>query len=84
MLFDAFKEDMSYKYGYDSSALTSDEELDDVEISNLENNESNICSFKGKTAGGLKTHIRRKHGHWQKAVWHLLWLIKMKRKKRNT
>ena len=68
MLFDAFKEDMTYKYGYDSSALTSDEELDDVVISNLENNECNICSFKGKTAGGLKTHIRRKHGHGQKAA----------------
>ena len=45
MLFDAFKEDMTYKYGYDSSAQTSDEELDEIEISNVENNECNICDF---------------------------------------
>ena len=67
MLFDAFKEDMTYKYGYDSSAQTSDEELDEIEISNVENNECNICDFKGKTTGGLKTHIRRKHGDGQKS-----------------
>ena len=38
ILFVAFKEDMTLKYGYHSSAQTSDEELDVREISNQENN----------------------------------------------
>ena len=68
MLFDSFKEDMVYKYGYDSSAQTSDEELNDLEKSSVENNECNLCDFRGKTIGGLKTHIRRKHGDREKTV----------------
>ena len=59
---------MTFKYGYDSSAQTSDEELSDIEIRTFENNECNLCDFKGKNAGGLKTHIKRKHGNTQKAV----------------
>ena len=55
MLFDDFKEEMTYKYGYDSSAETSDEELVQIE------NNCNFCEFKGKTAGGLKSHVTKKH-----------------------
>ena len=57
MLFDSFKEDMTYRYGYDSNEETSEDE-------NAEESEKlkcNLCSFEGKTPGGLKTHIRRKH-----------------------
>ena len=57
MLFDSFKEEMTYKYGYDSSKETSEDEIDEEG----ENLECNLCCFKGKTAGGLKTHARRKH-----------------------
>ena len=62
MLFDDFKEDMTYKYGYDSSAETSDEELNFGEDKIDEENDCTLCNFKGKTAGGLKTRITWKHG----------------------
>ena len=62
------KNKLVYKYGYDSSAQTSDEELNDLEKSSVENNECNLCDFRGKTIGGLKTHIRRKHGDREKTV----------------
>ena len=61
MLFDDFKEEMTYKYGYDSTAETTDEELVYGDNTNAENNECSLCGFKGKTAEGLKTHVRRKH-----------------------
>ena len=57
MLFDSFKEEMTYKYGYDSNADTSEEEI--VEESGKR--ECALCDFKGKTEAGLKTHVRRKH-----------------------
>ena len=61
MLFDDFKEDMTYKYGYDSSAETTDEEIDYMKNRSVENFDCNLCDFKGKTTGGLKTHKKRKH-----------------------
>ena len=57
MLFDDFKEDMTYKYGYDSNAETSEDEI----VDETEKKDCDLCNFKGKTEGGLKTHIRRKH-----------------------
>ena len=57
MLFDSFKEEMTYKYGYDSNAETSDDDIDEES----EKKDCELCNFKGKTTGGLKTHIRRKH-----------------------
>ena len=57
MLFDSFKEKMTYKYGYDSNEETSEDE----NVEESEKLECDLCSFKGKTPGGLKTHIRRKH-----------------------
>ena len=62
ILLDDFKEDMTHKYGYDSSAETSDEELNFGEDKIDEEKDFTLCNFKGKTAGGLKTHITRKHG----------------------
>ena len=61
MFFDDFKEDMAYKYGYDSSAETTDEEIDYMKIISVGNFDCNLCDFKGKTTGGLKTHKKRKH-----------------------
>ena len=58
MLFDSFKEDMVYKYGYDSNADTSEEE---IESNTDENTTCDICGFKSKSKGGLKTHITKKH-----------------------
>ena len=57
MLFDSFKEEMTYKYGYDSNEETSEDEF----VEESDKLECDLCSFKGKTPGGLKTHIRRKH-----------------------
>ena len=57
MLFDSFKEEITYKYGYDSNEETSEDEI----IEESDKLECDLCSFKGKTPGGLKTHIRRKH-----------------------
>ena len=57
MLFDDFKEEMTYKYGYDSNAETSEEEFNEES----EKKDCDLCTFKGKTPGGLKTHVRRKH-----------------------
>ena len=71
MLFDDFKDEMRYKYGYDSSAETTEEELCYAEEQNAETNECNHCGFKGKTAGGLKTHIRRKHRDRNKSLWEI-------------
>ena len=68
MLFDDFKEEMTYyKYVYDSSAETSDEELVYGETRDVDNNECSLCGFKGKTSGGLKTHIGRKHRDREKS-----------------
>ena len=58
MLFGSFKEDMAYKYGYDSNADSSEEEMEDDKD---ENTVCDICSFKAKSKGGLKTHITKKH-----------------------
>ena len=57
MLFDSFKEEMTYKYGYDINAETSEDEI--VEESGRK--ECDLSDFKGKTEAGLKTHVRRKH-----------------------
>ena len=46
MLFDDFKEEMSYKYGYDSSTETTDEELVYGEARNVDNNKCSLCDFK--------------------------------------
>ena len=58
MLFDSFKEDMVYKYGYDSNAESSEEEVASNED---ENTVFGKCGFQAKSKGGLKTHISRKH-----------------------
>ena len=58
MLFDSFKEDMVYKYGYDSNADSSEEE---IEVDKDENTVCDICGYKVKSKGGLKTHITKKH-----------------------
>jgi hypothetical protein len=57
MLFDDCKEDMTYKYRHYSSAETSEDEI----VDETEKKGYLLCNFKGKTEGGLKTHIRRKH-----------------------
>ena len=59
-LFDLFKEDMENKYGYDSNATTSEDEIEN-DIDKTGSNVCNICDFKAKTTGGLKTHVKRKH-----------------------
>ena len=56
MFFDDFKEDMTYKYGYDSSAETTDEEIDNMKNLSVDSFDCNLCDFKGKNTGGLKTH----------------------------
>ena len=61
---------MSHKW-YDSTAETTDEELVYGDNTNTENNECSLCGFKGKTAGGLKTHVRRKHGDRDKSLWEM-------------
>ena len=45
------------EYGYDSSAETSEDEI----VDETEKRDCDLCNFKGKTEGGLKTHVRRKH-----------------------
>ena len=60
MLFDQFKEDMENKYGYYSNATTSEDEIEN-DIDKTGSNVCNICDFKAKTTGGLKTHVKRKH-----------------------
>ena len=57
---------MTYKYGFDSSAETSDEEIDYMKNLSVDNFDCNLCDFKGKTTGGLKTHKKRKHKDKQK------------------
>ena len=63
MLFDSFNEEMTYKYVYDSSVETSDEEESEEPSDDKENENKNcdVCGFKGKTIGGLKTHVTKKH-----------------------
>ena len=51
---------MVYKYGYDSNAESSEEEVEN-DKSERENNTCNLCDFKAKSKGGLKTHITKKH-----------------------
>ena len=60
MLFDQFKEDMEYKYGYDSNAVSSEDEVENDQDM-TDNTLCSICDFKAKTTGGLKTHITKKH-----------------------
>ena len=50
MLFNSFKEEITYKYGYDSNEETSEDE----NVEESEKLECDLCSFKGKTPGGLK------------------------------
>ena len=54
MFFDDFKEDMAYKYGYDSSAETTEEEIVYIKNLSVGNFACDLCDFKGKTTGGLK------------------------------
>ena len=63
MLFDSFKEEMSYKYGYDSNEETTEDEIEKVDdkVTESEKKNCDLCAFKGKTAGGLKTHVTKKH-----------------------
>ena len=51
MLFDSFKEEMLYKYGYVSNEETSEEEIDNVDekVTESEKRNCNMCDFKGKT-----------------------------------
>ena len=63
MLYDSFKEEMSYKYGYDSNEEASEDAIDKVDEKVTESEKINcvVCNFKGKTAGGLKTNVTKKH-----------------------
>ena len=49
MFFDDFKEDMTYKYGHDSSAETTGEEIDYMKNLSVDNFYCHLCDFKGKT-----------------------------------
>ena len=62
---------MTYRYGYDSSAETTDENLVYGETRDVGNNEYSLCGFKGKTSGGLKTHVGRKHRYKDKTLWEM-------------
>jgi hypothetical protein len=62
MLFDSFKEEMEYKYGYDISVETSEDEFGESEKeSERERSNCEFCDFKGKTVGGLKSHVTKMH-----------------------
>ena len=51
---------MEYEYGYDSDPGSSEYEVkNDKDIT--ENTVCNICDFKAKTIGGLKTHVTKKY-----------------------
>ena len=76
--FDDFKEEMTYQYGYDSSAEIN-EELVYGETRDVDNNECSLCGFKGKTSGGLKTHVGRKHRYKDKTLWEMQ-ICSMKKK----
>ena len=60
MLFDQFKEDMEIRYGYNSNTGSSEDEVEN-DKDMTENTVCNICDFKAKTTGGLKTHVTKKH-----------------------
>ena len=53
---------MTYKYGYDSSVETSEDEVGESE-NEREREKLNweFCDFKGKTVGGLKSHDTKMH-----------------------
>ena len=59
----SYKEEMSYKYGYDSNEETTEDEIEKVDdkVTESEKKNCDLCAFKGKTAGGLKTHVTKKH-----------------------
>ena len=62
MLHESLKEDMQRKYGSEwdeESDLESEEEND--ELQGEENKNCKECNFIGKSKGGLKTHVTRKH-----------------------
>ena len=62
MLHESLKEDMKRKYGSEwdeESDLESEEEND--ELRGEENKNCKECNFIGKSKGGLKTHVTRKH-----------------------
>ena len=63
MIFDSFKEELTYKYGYNSGADTTEDEMDEVDndANESEKNHCDFFNFKGKTVGGLKIHVTRKH-----------------------
>ena len=74
MIYQGFKERMKIKYLYDSDDEESDYESDEEKRERsrelfrkrkedqrkLQNN-CKLCDFIGKTSGGLKTHVRKKH-----------------------
>ena len=47
MLFDSFKEEMSYKYGYDSNEETTEDEIGKVDdkITESEKRNCDLCAF---------------------------------------
>ena len=74
MIFEDFKERMKMKYLYDSDDEESEYESDEEkreksreifrkrkQEQRSRENKCKICEFTGKTSGGLKTHIRKKH-----------------------
>ena len=50
ILFDDFKEEMTYMYGYDSGADTTEDEVGNEK----EKTNCVLCYFKARTTGGLK------------------------------
>ena len=64
MFYDCFKERMARKYGYDYNSDTSLDDSDSEDRNDEKEKEMNKCercNFVGKTEGGLRTHVRRKH-----------------------
>ena len=61
---------MMYKYGYDSNEKTCEDEADKVDdkVSESEMKDIDLCDFKGKVAGGLKTHVTKKHRERKKTL----------------
>ena len=55
---------MTLKYGYEIGEESSDDETDNVNYGNTKEKvktNCDLCDFKGKTIGGLKTHVTTKH-----------------------
>ena len=62
MLHESLKEDMNRKYGSDWDEESDLESVEEVaEKPKVENTKCKECDFIGKSKGGLKTHMTRKH-----------------------